>query len=306
MHHGIRKLIAAAMITAVPMLGVVACGNDNKTTVSDTAGGTSCFTQMDSNQKAQLTSYANKDGNQVKVNSNNPDGTQDVCILEPDGGGGYNERYYKEKDGFADYFLYSTLFGHSNALMTYGLLSGDLDVGDAMALSLLMGVNNKGGLYQPYQRTSAGWGYQPTVRNVTVTNVYYGSNGPRQSLGSAKPPSGYGTSKLPTKAPEAMAGSYVTDKNGKKVISQTATTGASKVLKDPSTVKLQDSKTVAPPRNVPNPAAATTVQPTTPPTPATTSKSQPAAPGGGRTTASNGPKPPVGNSSGGSKPSGKK
>lgn len=183
-------------------------------------------------QKAQLTQYAAQQGSSVNSTTNNADGTQDICVLQPDGKGGYNEQYYKRSDHFSDYLLYSMLLGRSNTLLTYGVLAGDLDVGQAMALSLLTGVNRSGQMYHPYSNVGGTWERHPSVvSNTTVRNVYYGARSkpvpyskawlevPKDFVAKPIPPA---TDKVATVTKSA---------NGKATVTKKSDTGAAQTIK---------------------------------------------------------------------------
>jgi len=205
-----QSTLGALGVAILTMLAVflTACGGgggySNTANVNDGSGDTTCITQLDANQKAQLTDYVNKNHDQVNSVSNNSDGTQDVCILEKSGNG-YEEHYYRQQDHFNDYLLYSMMFGYSHTFATYGLLTGDLNPAEYLTLQLLTNVNSNGGVYSPYARQSNGsWSRQTNTttiinKNITVNNIQYGSSAPK-SFASAKnspPPSGYAKQTMP-------------------------------------------------------------------------------------------------------------
>jgi hypothetical protein len=150
---------------------------------------------MDSQDRQQLEEYVRQQGDTTKTVDSNPDGTQDVCVLEREADGSYEEHYYRQEDHFGDYLMYSMLLGNSNTLMTYGLISGDLSASDYVMLKLLTGVGDDGRAYHPYTRGGDGsYVRQKTViNNVNVTHVHYGSSAPLdlKTAKKQKPPAGY-------------------------------------------------------------------------------------------------------------------
>jgi hypothetical protein len=235
-------LVAAAVLT----VSVSACGSSSS---NDNAGPTSqdtCFQQMTPDQVTQMSNYANQTGATINSISSSGQGTQDVCVMTPDGNGGYAQHYYTQNDGFSNYFLYAMMFRNVHPLVGYGLLSGSLSPSDAIMLSLLTGIDSGGGLYHPYTRTNAGWAAQASpITNVHVTNVYYGNRnaGSYATAYSQPPPSGYARSSM-TKPNNSVM--QVNDsKSGMTGTVQNGQT-ASSVLKKAG-VKTTPYKQVAPP-----------------------------------------------------------
>lgn len=187
------KCVAFAAVATLALAGCSSSGDGSDTqTVSQ---DTQCFTQLSPDQKAQLTQYASQNGSSVTNTSNNTDGTQNICVLEPNGQGGYNERFYNRDSHFGDYLLYGMLFGRSShALTTYGVVSGDISVLDAIMLNSLMDVNSGGQLYRPYTHSGNSWQPRKTVvNNTTINHVYYGSKdaGTFKQATQAAPPAGF-------------------------------------------------------------------------------------------------------------------
>jgi hypothetical protein len=169
-------LIGLVLAVTAAMTGCGSNESGNSTELASADSQSTCFTQLDPSQKAQLTQYAAEHKEDVTSTTTNSDGTQDICVLESDGAGGYNQHYYKKEDNFNDYLLYSLMFGRSNTLLAYGLISDDLDVSQVLALSLLTGVNNNGQMYHPYTQQGSNWGRSTSwVNNASVNNIRYGS-----------------------------------------------------------------------------------------------------------------------------------
>lgn len=217
-------------------------------------GDTNCFQQMTPEQRQEL------QGEVTQTTGTTTNGTETVCVLEADGSGNYVEHYYAEEDHFNDFLLYALLFRHSNSLMTYGLVTGDLTFGEYLALSALTSVGSDGRAYHPYSRHSDGsWARQKTViNNYNVTNVRYGSK-PAVSLKTAygqKPPPGYGKSTLPpVSKPQRNVGVPNTTPN--------KAPGSTKVT-PPSTPKQSTPTAGKPKANTPKPPAATPKPPPAP------------------------------------------
>lgn len=222
----------AALVVAVA-LSASACSK--KAEASETTSKAKCMTELSPEQKAQ---YVEQNGPPVSETTRE-DGTQDVCVLEKQPDGSYRERHYNDRDGFGDYLFYSMLFGHSNTLATYGLITGDLDFGQYLALSLLTGVNSRGGLFSPYSCGLAScpygqpysWNRQPTViNNVRVTNIQYGNQPARTYNGGKrpKPPTGYAKPKPIPKASDKVA-EVKKDQAGKPTVAPIKGVSAKKV-----------------------------------------------------------------------------
>jgi hypothetical protein len=241
------------VLVAVPLIAALLAGcgdnsgNSDNNTTSDGSGtfqdasASTCFTEMTPQQKTELQQYANNQGDNLGATSSNSDGTQDVCVIEKSSDGTYNQHYYKREDAFADYALYSILFGHSNALLAYGVYTGSLDPAQAMALSLLTGANNQGMMYHPYSYINNQWMRSPQVMNYNVTNVYYGSkpNPVPYASSFTSQPSGYRSQSMqpPSDKTATMSGGR---------ISQTSSSGAGNTIKNVTgsaagTTKLQNS-----------------------------------------------------------------
>lgn len=174
-----KCLIAIFVLAALVLQG---CGGKAKEESKVT-----CFTEMTADQKAQLVEYTKQSPVSETSREN---GTQDVCVMEPDN----REHHYKSNDTFSDYLLYSMLLGRSNSLLIYGLISGDLDAGDYLMLSMLTGVHNDGSMYRPYSRLDDGrWERRETRLDRRVEYVQYGQRSPDRFRPGArpKPPSGY-------------------------------------------------------------------------------------------------------------------
>lgn len=266
-----RQFIATSIIGAVvSVMALSGCSSD-KPPQDEFANSTTCFTQLADQDRASMNEYIAGNGDEVQSVTSNGDGTNSVCVLEDDGNGGYREHYYDRDDNFNDYLLYSMMLGHSNALTTYGLISGDLSFSEAMALQMLAGVNS-GGIYRPYNYTDRGWGYQPQrMQNTRITNVYYGSDPKPVSYSDSisKPRPGYSIKPLPSTKPDAMASARI-DANGKPVVNKTADRGATQTLADAKVITPPSSRRVAPVQNVPLPPVA--AKPPATPAPAVTSQ----------------------------------
>jgi hypothetical protein len=181
----LKNKFAKIGLTFAVITALAGCGSsgsvssDNGVAPAADASESTCFTALNAQQKAELTQYANEHKDEVSSSAANSDGTQDICVLESNSAGGYDQHYYKKEDNFNDYLLYSLMFGRSNALLAYGLITNDLDVSQYMALSLLTGVNRYGQTYHPYTHNGNNWGRSTSWSDTSrVDNVRYGSSSP--------------------------------------------------------------------------------------------------------------------------------
>lgn len=230
--HPVLAIVAflALLLGGAPLLA--ACGSSS----SDDRPDPTCFTQMTSDQKTQLSNYISQQGGQVTGTTNNANGTQDVCVLEPDGHGGYDAHHYRQQDNFGDYMLLAMLTGNANSIATYGLISGDLDFGQYLTLQLLTGMQRSGSMYHPYTYDdgSHNWNRRSTtIKNVHVTVIQYGHAKPRsyKSAYKAKPPAGYASYKLPRS--NGQEADFTKGSNGRSTITSTNKIGSGNSYRNP-------------------------------------------------------------------------
>lgn len=285
------RLAAVAVAACVLAVGCGGTAHANETADAQ------CFTNPTPEERAQFLETYGKDA------TTQTDET--ICVIE-----GGTQRYVHRNDGFSDYLMYSLLFGRSNALLGFGVLSGDLDIGDALALSLLTGVNGAGGIFHPYgYSNSYGWGRQPSptiIQNVHVTNVQYGNAAPQRYTGKTKPPAAYKTRPIPK--PSKKVATVGKDATGKPVVTPVKKANASKIVSGkaapPAAVKNAQSTATT----IANPSrSAVTVKPPAPKAtkPPTNKGTQPKASSGSKTAPkSSGSKSSPSKSSGGAKSSG--
>jgi hypothetical protein len=203
------------LIMAAILMFVVACGDDQPTAqsapvpVDDGTGKASCMEKVPPEMGAQLTSYIHDNGDTVNQVISNSDGTQDICILEQQPKGGFEQHYYRKDDGglsTQDWMTYMFLTGNARGATTLGLVSGELDFGEYMALRLLTDIDDRGDVRHPYDTPDrsrfdprASWNRkQVIVQNVHITQIQYGKNKPEDFAvaHTKKPPVGY--EKTPT------------------------------------------------------------------------------------------------------------
>jgi hypothetical protein len=252
-----------ALVAIVSLLLTAGCGSESRAEAAEKSEVT-CFTEMTPEQKAQLVEYTKQ---QPVSETARQDGTQDVCVYERASNGEVTERHSNGNDGFGDYLLYSMLLGHSNAFATIGLISGDLSIGEAMALSLLTGMNPGGTLFHPYSYTpNYGWGRQPDYRwgrqdngpvDVRPASVRYGNQAPQRFSGKRPaPPKGYAKPKPLPKSNNKVV-TIKRGANGKPVIQTVKKANASKILtgKQPVPAVVKRAATTA--TTIANPSRAT-------------------------------------------------
>ncbi|MDB5184548.1 MAG: hypothetical protein JWN38_356 [Candidatus Saccharibacteria bacterium] len=153
-----------------------------------------CMTQLTPDQKTQYENAQLAEGNQVQSTTNNPDGTQDVCVIDPTTG-----QMHNYNSSFADYALYAGMTGRYNSFGSIGLITGNLSFTEAFLLDHMLGITSSGSVFNPYSHTYGNaYQRQPViVQHVHVTSVTYGNSAPisykaykKQTppLGYAKPP----------------------------------------------------------------------------------------------------------------------
>ncbi len=210
--------ILASTLAAVTVVGstLVACSNDDNTTpapaavVSDGAGDAYCLEPIPSDERQKLQNYMVENSDELKATGQNGDGTQNVCLLEPDGQGGYEQHYYSPGDGLSDYPLYALLWGRSNTLMAYTLVedsNGSFDFGDYLLLHLLLDIDDDGRAYRPYVRDGNGQWHRghTAASNYHVSRVRFGKSA-AIDFKTAKgqfPPAGYTKSTLAKPQPDS-------------------------------------------------------------------------------------------------------
>ncbi len=259
----LKRMLA---IMSAFILAVVLVGCADKAAAAPQINESTCFTQLDAAQQAQLDEYARQKHDTLE--SVGDPGT--FCILEDNGNGQYAEHYYSNDDrsSFPLFFAYAMMSRHSAPWLGAGLVTGAITPYEYMALSLMTNVNGNGIMYRPYACTDAGWGRNTTIiNNVKVTNVYYGKDK------SKKPPS---ASYAPTKLtiPTDSVKNVTRDASGKTTVTPVNASAGSVLA---SAKRLDPTKSVAPALTIPNPSKATTTTsaPTTPSSVPTTAPSRP-------------------------------
>lgn len=217
--RSIRNTVGICGIVALAFTGLTAC--DSGANSSSDPGGQQCFSQLNSQQTAQMAQYASSNGQNVQAGPNDT-----VCVVDANG----NQRFLHQQDG--DNFMYYLMMSHmlgggsSNGLMTYGLISGSISPTEYLALSMLTGVSSSGQVYHPYTRQSNGsWVRQPTYTTTKVKNVYYGN--------TTKPVSFTKASKTMPKSYAAMAVPKATS-NGAAVVNKSGSFKVDTTKKAPS------------------------------------------------------------------------
>jgi hypothetical protein len=143
---------------------------------------------MSTQDRASLDTYVQSHGDVLTTDAN---GADSICTLQKNPQTGEVEQHYiSREDKFSDYLLYSALLGQGQTLATYGLISGDLDPLEALALSSYSSVRRDGGFYTPYRHYNDGtWLRQvPTTTTVHITKVQYGNQTPMKYDDAQKKP----------------------------------------------------------------------------------------------------------------------
>lgn len=155
-----------------------------------------CFQQVNPEQEQQLTGLISDAGEVAQP--------QSVCVIEPDGNGGYVQAHYIASDNFAKYLLYALLLQNSrNALFTYGVISGEISLLDYLTLSLMMGVDKYGSLFQPFTKSGrdGSWSRIKSDVGARVSAVRYGSTAPKLQTAATSPAPPAGKSYTPQPLP---------------------------------------------------------------------------------------------------------
>lgn len=194
------------------MAGTAACSGNNSTSSQpgwslDQQDATECYTELKPAEVTQLAEYAAKNGDEVKTYSD-ATGDDTVCVIDVGGG-----QHFVKKDedaNFLYYWMMARVMGYrsGNAMLTYGMLSGDLSPLQYMALSSLVGIDSYGRAYVPYTQVGGGqWLRQPAYKSYTVTKVYYGTSTAPVDFATAQksPKAGYRTMPMPKATNDATA-----------------------------------------------------------------------------------------------------
>lgn len=203
--RSVRTAVCMLGISALTVTGLTACGSSNDSNPS----GQQCFSQLNSQQTAQMENYVASNGQNVQAGPNDT-----VCVVDSNG----NQRFLHQGDGdnFMQYYMMMHLLGggSSNGLLTYGLISGSVSPTEYLALSMLTGVTSSGRVYHPYTHQSNGsWVRQPSYTSYKVKNVYYGNTTKPVSFAKASKtmPKSYVTKSVPK---ATSSGAAVVNKSG--------------------------------------------------------------------------------------------
>ncbi|MDB5186530.1 MAG: hypothetical protein JWM07_2 [Candidatus Saccharibacteria bacterium] len=243
-------VLLASLVALTGCGGTASAPNPPPAEQFEATSQSTCFEQMEPEQEQKLREYAEQNRDRFQESTNSA-GDQSVCVLESDGNGGYNQRYYQKEDEskFDDYLLYSLLLGNSNTLLTYGALSGDLDFGQVMALSLLTGVNSRGQVYHPYTKPpeSSKWSRTPSDVRGQVKTYAYGRSAAPLTFDNSKMlqvPPGFVAKPIPAASDKVVE--YAKGPAGKPVVKSQSDQGAKAVIEEQKKAKQAVAPTAAP------------------------------------------------------------
>lgn len=191
-------LALLSLLAVVGVFVLAACGSSSKPQPVSAYSNDDlrCFEQVTIEERHVLEDAFDTYSRTIGVNY---DGTEDICLFEPDGRGGHFVHYYNRSDGYRDYAFYAWAMRRSDRMMEYRDRTDRLSAEDAMLLRMSRSVDRYGHEYNPWSSNPDGtWSRRPQVINYNVTNIQYGSK-PTQPLTEAmtKPaPSGYAKTDL--------------------------------------------------------------------------------------------------------------
>ena len=208
-----KQSFVRTLIVPLVALGIIAgaagcSGNPQPQAASwslDQQDAAECYSELNAADTAKLAEYAAKNGDEVKTYDDAGD-TDTICVIDTGGGQHYVHR--NDDANFLYYWMMARVMGYrgGNTMLTYGMLSGDLSPLQYMALTSLVGIDSSGRAYSPYTPVGGNqWLRQPTYKNYTVTNVYYGTSRTPVDFATAQkaPKAGYNTMPMPKASSDA-------------------------------------------------------------------------------------------------------
>src|SRR5262249_12506150 len=131
-----------------------------------------CYSQLSGPQIAALQQYlAQHPGTATTTKGSK------VCVLQPNGSGGYIAHYFGPTDGFPNYALYAAMNGATTNVATYGKIQGKMTPVEQIGLRDLRVVGSDGAISQPY--TTKGGTFVRTntaLKTVKVTSARFGQS----------------------------------------------------------------------------------------------------------------------------------
>ena len=200
----LKVVVPAAMLVAVGSIG--ACApvaqqqapwNTPITPVAAATDDATCFTSLAPEHRQQLAQY-------VVPQS----GTgQNVCVLEQEADGEYEQQYYNEGDNFPDFWYY-VLLSRTAAMPAFkaGIIAEPTPV-EYLTLMYMTPVDKYGAAYSVYEldKRTGKWSARKAEKPMKLKQVRYGASAPVQlNMGKTPPPAPNGYAR---QVPQASQGS---------------------------------------------------------------------------------------------------
>lgn len=190
--------VGAAVATTALALGLTtACSSSSQ---SSAPQGQTCYKQVTDAQRAELQTYV-----AAHPGSTTTTKGKDVCVLTPNGKGGYTAQYYGPNDGFQWYPLYIAMNNSALHDAHYGQIKGQLSTAERVTLDNLTEVYPDGSVAQPYTIKNGAYERTDTVvKPIKVNAVRYGTTSDEESPAKAfsNPSKGYSASTMPNSTNE--------------------------------------------------------------------------------------------------------
>lgn len=191
------RVSALAAAGALTVSLAAACSSSSQ---SSAPQGQTCFKQVTDAQRAELQTYVAAHPGATTTTKG-----KDVCVLTPNGHGGYTAQYYGPNDGFQWYPLYVVMSNSAQHDAHYGQLKGQLTTAERVTFANLTEVYPDGSVTQPYTLKSGAYERTNTVvKPIKVNAVRYGTSSEEESPAKAftNPSKGYSVSTLPNSSNE--------------------------------------------------------------------------------------------------------
>lgn len=192
-------VLGLAVATAAALtLGTAACSASGGQ--SSAPQGQTCFKQVTDAQRAELQTYVAAHPGVTTTTKG-----KDVCVLTPNGHGGYTAQYYGPNDGFAWYPLYIAMNNSVQHDAHYGQVKGQLTTVERVTFANLTEVYPDGSVAQPYTLKNGAYERTDTVvKPIKVNAVRYGTTSSEESPAKAfsNPSKGYSVSTMPNSTNE--------------------------------------------------------------------------------------------------------
>lgn len=119
-----------------------------------------------------------------------PGTSQNVCLLEQEPDGEFEQQYYQESDGFADFWYYALLARTARtATFTYGVIADPTDL-EYITLMYLTPVDKYGHAFTSYEldKKTGKWSSRKTDKPITIKQVKLGKAPAVKPNTAATPP----------------------------------------------------------------------------------------------------------------------